>query len=88
MLKMGLVGVLNAYELMKSMVDADAAGVHFENQLASVKRCVYVAGKVLVPNQKVVQMTNTIQGENSSVTTLTDRRRSVLENDSESLLGW
>ncbi|NOH69864.1 isocitrate lyase [Vibrio pectenicida] len=51
----GFGGVLNAYELMKSMVDAGAAGVHFEDQLASVKKCGHMGGKVLVPTQEAVQ---------------------------------
>ncbi len=50
-----LVEVLNAYELMKSMIDAGAAGVHFEDQLASVKKCGHMGGKVLVPTQEAVQ---------------------------------
>ncbi len=48
----GFGGVLNAYELMKSMIDAGAAGVHFEDQLASVKKCGHMGGKVLVPTRE------------------------------------
>ena len=44
----GFGGVLNAYELMKHMIDAGAAGVHFEDQLASAKKCGHMGGKVLV----------------------------------------
>src|SRR5436190_723034 len=51
----GFGGVLNAFELMKSMIDAGAAGVHFEDQLASVKKCGHMGGKVLVPTQEHVQ---------------------------------
>ena len=51
----GFGGVLNAHELMKSMIDAGAAGVHFEDQLASVKKCGHMGGKVLVPTQEAVQ---------------------------------
>src|SRR5881409_2300544 len=51
----GFGGVLNAYELMKSMIDAGAAGVHFEDQLASVKKCGHMGGKVLVPTREAVQ---------------------------------
>ena len=51
----GFGGVLNAYELMKSMIRAGAAGVHFEDQLASVKKCGHMGGKVLVPSQEAVQ---------------------------------
>lgn len=51
----GFGGVLNAYELMKSMIDAGAAGVHFEDQLASVKKCGHMGGKVLVPSREAVE---------------------------------
>ncbi|MDS4025673.1 MAG: isocitrate lyase [Candidatus Contendobacter sp.] len=51
----GFGGVLNAYELMKCMIRAGAAGVHFEDQLASVKKCGHMGGKVLVPSQEAVQ---------------------------------
>jgi isocitrate lyase len=51
----GFGGVLNAFELMKSMIGAGAAGVHFEDQLASVKKCGHMGGKVLVPTQEAVQ---------------------------------
>lgn len=51
----GFGGVLNAFELMKGMIRAGAAGVHFEDQLASVKKCGHMGGKVLVPTQEAVQ---------------------------------
>ncbi len=51
----GFGGVLNAFELMKSMIAAGAAGVHFEDQLASVKKCGHMGGKVLVPTVEAVQ---------------------------------
>jgi isocitrate lyase len=51
----GFGGVLNAHELMKAMIRAGAAGVHFEDQLASVKKCGHMGGKVLVPTQDAVQ---------------------------------
>jgi isocitrate lyase len=51
----GFGGVLNAYELMKAMIEAGAAGVHFEDQLASVKKCGHMGGKVLVPTQEAIQ---------------------------------
>ncbi|MCW5625012.1 MAG: isocitrate lyase [Burkholderiales bacterium] len=51
----GFGGVLNAFELMKAMIDAGAAGVHFEDQLASAKKCGHMGGKVLVPTQEAVQ---------------------------------
>ena len=50
----GFGGVLNAFELMKSMIEAGAAGVHFEDQLASVKKCGHMGGKVLVPTREAV----------------------------------
>jgi isocitrate lyase len=48
----GFGGALNAYELMKSMIDAGAAGVHFEDQLSSEKKCGHMGGKVLVPTSQ------------------------------------
>ncbi|CAD5366126.1 isocitrate lyase [Rubrivivax sp. A210] len=50
----GFGGVLNAFELMKAMIDAGASGVHFEDQLASVKKCGHMGGKVLVPTREAV----------------------------------
>src|SRR5205809_2545377 len=50
----GFGGVLNAFELMKSMIDAGAAGVHFEDQLAAAKKCGHMGGKVLVPTREAV----------------------------------
>lgn len=51
----GFGGVLNAYELMKNMISAGASGVHFEDQLAAVKKCGHMGGKVLVPTLEAVQ---------------------------------
>jgi isocitrate lyase len=51
----GFGGVLNAFELMKAMIEAGAAGVHFEDQLASAKKCGHLGGKVLVPTQEFIQ---------------------------------
>ena len=51
----GFGGVLNAFELMKSMIEAGASGVHFEDQLASVKKCGHMGGKVLVPTREAVE---------------------------------
>jgi isocitrate lyase len=51
----GFGGILNAFELMKSMIDAGAAGVHFEDQLASEKKCGHLGGKVLVPTDQFVR---------------------------------
>src|SRR6185437_4276655 len=54
----GFGGVLNAFERMKAMIDAGAAGVHFEDQLASVKKCGHMGGKVLVPTREAVDKLN------------------------------
>src|SRR5881227_1293976 len=51
----GFGGCLNAFELMKAMIEAGAAGVHFEDQLSSEKKCGHLGGKVLVPTQEAVQ---------------------------------
>ncbi|KRG40461.1 isocitrate lyase [Stenotrophomonas panacihumi] len=54
----GFGGVLNAFELMKGMIEAGAAGVHFEDQLASVKKCGHMGGKVLVPSREAIEKLN------------------------------
>ncbi len=54
----GFGGALNAYELMRSMIEAGAAGVHYEDQLASEKKCGHLGGKVLVPTQQFVRTLN------------------------------
>ena len=51
----GFGGPLNAYELMKGMIEAGAAGVHFEDQLASEKKCGHMGGKVLVPTSQFIR---------------------------------
>ncbi|PYX98268.1 MAG: isocitrate lyase [Acidobacteria bacterium] len=51
----GFGGCLNAFELMKAMIEAGAAAVHFEDQLSSAKKCGHLGGKVLVPTQEAVQ---------------------------------
>jgi len=51
----GFGGALNAYELMKAMIEAGAAGVHFEDQLASEKKCGHLGGKVLVPTSQFIK---------------------------------
>ena len=51
----GFGGNLNAFELMKAMIEAGAAGVHFEDQLSSAKKCGHMGGKVLVPTKEAVQ---------------------------------
>jgi isocitrate lyase len=50
----GFGGVLNAFELMKQMIEAGAAGVHFEDQLSSAKKCGHMGGKVLVPTAEAI----------------------------------
>jgi isocitrate lyase len=51
----GFGGVLNAFELMKAMIEAGAAGVHWEDQLSSAKKCGHMGGKVLIPTQEAIQ---------------------------------
>jgi isocitrate lyase len=51
----GFGGVLNAFELMKSMIEAGAAAVHFEDQLSSAKKCGHMGGKVMVPTREAIQ---------------------------------
>jgi isocitrate lyase len=51
----GFGGPLNAFELMKAMIEAGAAGVHFEDQLASAKKCGHMGGKVLLPTKEAIQ---------------------------------
>jgi isocitrate lyase len=54
----GFGGPLNAYELMRTMIEAGAAGVHYEDQLASEKKCGHLGGKVLVPTQQFIRTLN------------------------------
>src|SRR5579875_690881 len=54
----GFGGVLNAFELMKSMIAAGAAGVHWEDQLASEKKCGHLGGKVLIPTGQHIRTLN------------------------------
>src|SRR6201984_1876527 len=54
----GFGGPLNAYELMREMIEAGAAGVHYEDQLSSEKKCGHLGGKVLVPTQQFVRTLN------------------------------
>ena len=51
----GFGGNLNTFELMKAMIEAGAAGVHFEDQLSSAKKCGHMGGKVLVPTREFIQ---------------------------------
>ncbi len=54
----GFGGALNAYELMSAMIEAGAAGVHYEDQLASEKKCGHLGGKVLVPTSQMIRTLN------------------------------
>src|SRR4029077_705947 len=54
----GFGGAVNGYELMKAMIEAGAAGVHFEDQLASEKKCGHLGGKVLVPIAQHIRTLN------------------------------
>ncbi len=51
----GFGGVINAFELMKAMIEAGAAGVHFEDQLASAKKCGHLGGKVIIPTSEAIK---------------------------------
>lgn len=84
----GFGGVLNAYELMLGMIKAGAAGVHFEDQLASVKKCGHMGGKVLVPTQEAVQkliaarLAADVAGTNTLIVARTDANAAdLLTND-------
>ncbi len=74
----GFGGPLNAFELMKSMIEAGAAGVHFEDQLSSAKKCGHMGGKVLVPTQQHITTLNAarlaadVMGVNTIVIARTD----------------
>jgi len=95
----GFGGVLNAFELMKAMIKAGAAGVHWEDQLASVKKCGHMGGKVLVPtaeaNQKLIaaRMAADVCGVPSLVIARTDAEAADLltsdydENDRPFITG-
>ena len=95
----GFGGVLNAYELMKSMIAAGAAGVHFEDQLASVKKCGHNGGKVLVPTREAIEKLNAarlaadVSGTGTLVIARTDAEAADLltsdvdENDQPFLTG-
>ena len=95
----GFGGVLNAFELMKAMIKAGAAGVHWEDQLASVKKCGHMGGKVLVPtveaNQKLIaaRMAAEVCGVPSLVIARTDAEAADLltsdydENDKPFITG-
>ncbi|MBO2988963.1 isocitrate lyase [Leucobacter tardus] len=95
----GFGGPLNAYELMKSMITAGAAGVHWEDQLASEKKCGHLGGKVLIPTQQHVRTLNAarlaadVAGVPSVVVARTDAEAATLitsdvdERDREFITG-
>ncbi|MBV9368380.1 MAG: isocitrate lyase [Frankiales bacterium] len=80
----GFGGVLNAYELMKSMIDAGAAGVHWEDQLSSAKKCGHLGGKVLIPTNQHVKTLNAarlaagVEGVPSVIVARTDAQAATL----------
>ena len=80
----GFGGPLNAFELMKSMIESGAAGVHFEDQLASEKKCGHLGGKVLVPTRAFIRTLNAarlaadISGTGTLVVARTDAHSATL----------
>ena len=80
----GFGGVLNAYELMKNMIAAGAAGVHWEDQLSSAKKCGHLGGKVLIPTNQHVKTLNAarlaadVEGVPSVVVARTDAQAATL----------
>jgi isocitrate lyase len=95
----GFGGVLNAFELMKAMIAAGAAGVHFEDQLAAEKKCGHLGGKVLIPTSSFIKTLNSarlaadVMGVPSLVIARTDAEAARLitsdidESDHEFLTG-
>jgi len=80
----GFGGALNAYELMLAMIEAGAAGVHFEDQLASEKKCGHLGGKVLVPTSQMIRTLNAarlaadVAGVNTVIMARTDAESATL----------
>jgi isocitrate lyase len=95
----GFGGVLNAFELMKNMIDAGAAGVHWEDQLSSAKKCGHLGGKVLIPTIQHIKTLNAarlaadIEGVPTLVVARTDAQAATLitsdvdERDAEFVTG-
>jgi isocitrate lyase len=95
----GFGGVLNAFELMKSMIVAGAAGVHWEDQLASEKKCGHLGGKVLIPTGQHIKTLNAarlaadVSGVPSVIIARTDAQAATLitsdvdERDQEFITG-
>jgi isocitrate lyase len=80
----GFGGVLNAFELMKSMIAAGASGVHWEDQLSSAKKCGHLGGKVLIPTNQHVKVLNAarlaadVEGVPTLVVARTDAQAATL----------
>jgi len=80
----GFGGVLNAYELMKNMIHAGAAGVHWEDQLSSAKKCGHLGGKVLIPTNQHIKTLNAarlaadVEGVPSVIVARTDAQAATL----------
>ena len=80
----GFGGVLNAFELMKAMINAGAAGVHWEDQLSSAKKCGHLGGKVLIPTNQHVKTLNAarlaadVEGVPTLVVARTDAQAATL----------
>jgi len=80
----GFGGVLNAYELARNLIDAGAAGVHFEDQLASEKKCGHLGGKVLIPvsaavrNLNAARLASDVAGTDTVVIARTDAESAKL----------
>ncbi len=80
----GFGGVLNAYELMKNMIHAGAAGVHWEDQLSSAKKCGHLGGKVLIPTTQHIKTLNAarlaadVEGVPSVIVARTDAQAATL----------
>ena len=85
----GFGGVLNAYELMRSMIEAGAAGVHFEDQLSSEKKCGHLGGKVLIPtaahirNLNAARLAADVMGTPTILLARTDAEAADLDRDGD-----
>ncbi len=88
----GFGGALNAYELMSAMIEAGAAGVHFEDQLASEKKCGHLGGKVLVPTSQMIRTLNAarlaadVAGVDTVIMARTDAESATLITSDHDLL--
>ena len=87
----GFGGVLNSYELARNLIEAGAAGVHFEDQLASAKKCGHLGGKVLIPlsdairNLNAARLASDVAGTNTIIVARTDAESArLLSSDYDS----